>query len=330
MKMNVIEISEFGPATGLTMAEVPIPKPQLAEILIKVYAAGVNRPDVVQRQGFYPPPFGASDIPGLEVAGEIVEVGALAGDFKIGDRVCALVTGGGYAEYTIAPYQQCLPMPKNFSYIEAAALPEVLFTVWSNVFDRGGLQKGESFLVHGGSSGIGSAAIQLAKLAGAFVYTTAGTAEKCEYCIALGANSAINYNHQDFVEILKSETNDAGVDLILDMVGGDYVQRNIDLAAVDGRIVSIAFLQGAQVNVNLSQLMIKRLTITGSTLRARNSLFKSSIASALFANVWPALESGEISSNVHKIFPLSEAASAHMLMESNKHMGKIVLEVNCD
>lgn len=327
MDMKCVEIREFGAASGLSVTRIPVPQAGPDEVLIKVYAAGVNRPDVAQRQGVYPPPPGASDIPGLEVAGEIVVVGDEIDSFKVGDRVCALVTGGGYAEYAAAPAQQCLPIPDGLSYIEAAALPEVFFTVWSNVFDRAELQAGESFLVHGGSSGIGSAAIQLAKLFGATVYTTVGTDEKAKYCLALGADLAINYRDQDFVEILNSATSGKGVDVILDMVGGDYVQRNIDLAAADGRIVSIAFLQGAQVHLNLSSVMMKRLTISGSTLRARNPAFKGALAKTLLTKVWPALASGKISSNVFQVFPLDEAASAHMLMENGDHMGKLVLEV---
>jgi NADPH:quinone reductase len=327
MDMKCVEIREFGAASGLSVTRIPVPQAGPDEVLIKVYAAGVNRPDVAQRQGVYPPPPGASDIPGLEVAGEIVVVGDEIDSFKVGDRVCALVTGGGYAEYAAAPAQQCLPIPDGLSYIEAAALPEVFFTVWSNVFDRAELQTGESFLVHGGSSGIGSAAIQLAKLFGATVYTTVGTDEKAKYCLALGADLAINYRDQDFVEILNSATSGKGVDVILDMVGGDYVQRNIDLAAADGRIVSIAFLQGAQVHLNLSSVMMKRLTISGSTLRARNPVFKGALAKTLLTKVWPALASGKISSNVFQVFPLDEAASAHMLMENGDHMGKLVLEV---
>ena len=327
MDMKCVEIREFGAASGLSVTRIPVPQAGPDEVLIKVYAAGVNRPDVAQRQGVYPPPPGASDIPGLEVAGEIVVVGDEIDSFKVGDRVCALVTGGGYAEYAAAPAQQCLPIPDGLSYIEAAALPEVFFTVWSNVFDRAELQAGESFLVHGGSSGIGSAAIQLAKLFGATVYTTVGTDEKAKYCLALGADLAINYRDQDFVEILNSATSGKGVDVILDMVGGDYVQRNIDLAAADGRIVSIAFLQGAQVHLNLSSVMMKRLTISGSTLRARNPAFKGALAKTLLTRVWPALASGKISSNVFQVFPLDEAASAHMLMENGDHMGKLVLEV---
>ena len=327
MDMKCVEIREFGAASGLSVTRIPVPQAGPDEVLIKVYAAGVNRPDVAQRQGVYPPPPGASDIPGLEVAGEIVVVGDEIDSFKVGDRVCALVTGGGYAEYAAAPAQQCLPIPDRLSYIEAAALPEVFFTVWSNVFDRAELQAGESFLVHGGSSGIGSAAIQLAKLFGATVYTTVGTDEKAKYCLALGADLAINYRDQDFVEILNSATSGKGVDVILDMVGGDYVQRNIDLAAADGRIVSIAFLLGAQVHLNLSSVMMKRLTISGSTLRARNPAFKGALAKTLLTKVWPALASGKISSNVFQVFPLDEAASAHMLMENSDHMGKLVLEV---
>lgn len=325
--MNCIEIGEYGPASGLAMAQRDIPQVGKNDVLIKVHAAGVNRPDIAQRQGFYPPPPGASDIPGLEVAGMVMDLGAGVEDIVIGDRICALLTGGGYAEYAVAPVEQCLLIPAGLSYIEAAALPEVFFTVWSNVFDRAALKPGESFLVHGGSSGVGSAAIQLAKFQGATVYATAGSEEKCQFCLDLGAHKVINYRSQEFVEELRKETGGRGVDVILDMVGGDYVQRNMNLAAVDGRIVSIAFLQGAITELDLTRLMMKRLTLTGSTLRARDSMFKGAIAKALKEHVWPALASGTLQSKISKVFPLEQAKLAHQLMESSEHMGNIVLEV---
>ncbi len=324
--MTAIEITEAGGPDVLQPVSRPVPEPQAGEVLIEVAAAGVNRPDVLQREGGYPPPPGASDIPGLEVAGRVVALGADVASPAIGEEVTALVTGGGYAEYCTAPAAQCLPWPKGFDSIHAAALPETYFTVYSNVIDRGRLAKGERFLVHGGSSGIGTTAIQLARAFGAEVFTTAGTAEKCRVCEELGATRAINYREEDFVAVLKEATG-KGVDVILDMVGGDYIPRNIKAMAPDGRMVFIAFLGGPKAEVNFLPVMLKRLTITGSTLRAREVPFKAEIAGKLREQVWPLLEDGSLKVLVNETFPLAEAAKAHALMESSTHIGKIVLKV---
>lgn len=323
--MTAIEIRDPGGPEALVPAERPVPTPGEGEVLVKVAAAGVNRPDVLQRQGNYPPPPGASDIPGLEIAGTVVRLGAGVTGAREGDAVTALVAGGGYAEYCAAPLPQCLPIPKGLTPIEAAALPETFFTVWTNVFDRGRLQAGESFLVHGGSSGIGTTAIQLAKAAGARVFATAGSAEKCKACEELGAVRGINYRDEDFVKIVKDMT-ESGVDVILDMVGGDYIPRNIKALAPDGRLCYIAFLGGSKAEVDFLPMMLKRLTITGSTLRARSVAFKGEIAGKLEATVWPWIEAGTVKPVVHKVFPLRQAADAHRLMESSTHIGKIVLE----
>jgi putative PIG3 family NAD(P)H quinone oxidoreductase len=325
--MTAVEITEDGGPDVLKPGTRPVPEAKAGEVLIKVAAAGVNRPDVVQRQGHYPAPPGASDIPGLEVAGTICALGADAGGWAIGDEVCALVTGGGYAEYCAAPAPQCLPVPKGLSLLEAAALPETFFTVWSNVFDRAGLAAGETFLVHGGSSGIGTTAIQLAKAQGAHVFATAGSDEKCAACRELGADRAINYRTEDFVDIVKEETGGKGANVILDMVGGDYVARNIKAAAADGRIVNIAFLRGPKVEVNLLPVMLKRLTLTGSTLRARSVGFKAAIAEKLKEKAWPLIEAGRVKPVIHTTFALAEASEAHRLMETNAHIGKIMLSV---
>ncbi len=325
--MTAIEVTTPGDPEVLKPTTRPLPQVAQGEVLIKVAAAGVNRPDVLQRKGNYPPPQGASDIPGLEIAGEVVAVGAGVESFQLGDQVCALVTGGGYAEYCVAPAAQCLPVPQNLSTLQAAALPENYFTVWSNVFDRGGLTAGESFLVHGGSSGIGTTAIQLAKAFGAKVFTTAGTAEKCAVCEQLGADLAVNYRDADFVAAIKQANQARGLDLILDMVGGSYIPRNLDLLNPDGRLVFIAFLGGPKAEVNFSQVMVKRLTVTGSTLRARDIPFKAAIAAKLQARVWPLLESGQVKPLIHKTFPLAQADQAHALMESSTHIGKIMLTV---
>jgi len=324
-EMTAIEIREPGGPEVLVPTTRPLPAPGPAEVLVKVAAAGVNRPDVLQRLGGYPPPPGASDIPGLEIAGEVAALGEGVNDWALGDAVTALVTGGGYAEYCVAPAPQCLPRPAGLSWQEAAALPETFFTVWVNVFERGGLTAGESFLVHGGSSGIGTTAIQLAKAFGARVFATAGSAEKCAACKALGAERAINYRDEDFVAIVKQATG-KGVDVILDMVGGDYVQRNIKALAVDGRLCYIAFLGGSKVEIDLTPLMLKRITLTGSTLRARSVDFKAGIARQLREKVWPLIEAGEIKPVMARGFPLAAAAEAHALMESSQHIGKIVLE----
>lgn len=290
-------------------------------------AAGINRPDVLQRTGGYPPPPGASDIPGLEIAGEVVALGPDVTSLKPGDQVTALVTGGGYAEYCVAPAAQCLPIPKGFTAVQAAALPETFFTVWTNVFDRGALKPGEALLVHGGSSGIGTTAIQLASRMGARVFATAGSAEKCKACEDLGAERGINYRDEDFVAIAKELTGGKGVNVVLDMVGGSYVQRNISALAPDGRLCYIAFLGGSKAEVNLAPVMLKRITISGSTLRARSIEFKAEIAQNLRKTVWPLLESGEVAPVIHQTFPLREASKAHEMMESSTHIGKIVLTI---
>jgi putative PIG3 family NAD(P)H quinone oxidoreductase len=323
--MTAIEIREPGGPEVLGPASRPLPQAGAGEVLIKVAAAGVNRPDCLQRQGSYPPPKGASDIPGLEIAGEVVALGDGVTDLKVGDRVCALVTGGGYAEYCAAPAVQCLPVPKGYSMAQAAALPETFFTVWVNVFQRSGLKSGESFLVHGGTSGIGTTAIQLAKAFGCTVFATAGSAEKVKACKDLGADHAINYKTEDFVEVVKAATGGRGVDVILDMVGGDYIPRDIKALAEDGRLSFIAFLGGPKAEVNFAAVMMKRLTITGSTLRARPVAVKAQLAAELKEKVWPLLDAGEVAPVMAAAFPLAEAAKAHALMESSDHIGKIVL-----
>ncbi len=322
-RMAAIAIKEPGGPEVLTLEEMETPAPGAGEVLIEVSAAGVNRPDIVQRKGFYPPPPGAPDTPGLEVAGNIVALGDPSGAFKLGDRVCALVTGGGYAEYCTAPAATCLPVPEHFSLIEAAGLPETFFTVWSNVFDRAGLKSGERFLVHGGASGIGTTAIQLAKAFGGQVAATAGSDAKCRKCLELGADLAINYNEQDYVEVIGREW--GSVDVILDMVGGDYLARNVQCLSVEGRHVSIAFLTGSKVHLDFMPVMLKRLTLTGSTLRARDTAFKQAIAQNLAQNVWPLLESGAIKPVIDSALPLVQAAEAHARMESGGHIGKIIL-----
>ncbi len=326
-EMTAIEIRTPGGPEVLVPTRRPLPTPAAGEVLIQVAAAGVNRPDVLQRKGGYAPPPGASDIPGLELAGRVVALGEGAGDWRLGDAVTALVAGGGYAEYCTAPAPQCLPIPKGLTLLEAAAIPETYFTVWSNVFDRGGLKAGEVFLVHGGSSGIGTTAIQLAAAFGARVFATAGSPEKVKACEALGAERGINYRDEDFVAVVKAATGGAGVNLVLDMVGGSYVQRDIAALAPDGRLVFIAFLGGAKAEVDFSQIMMKRLTVTGSTLRPRPIAFKAAIAQNLKARVWPLLEAGQARPQIFKTFPLAEAAAAHALMESSAHVGKIVLTV---
>ena len=327
MEMRCIEIAGFGGPEVLREARCPVPEPSAGEVLVRVRAAGVNRPDVAQRLGHYPAPPGASTIPGLEIAGEIVSLGAGVERWQSGDRVCALVAGGGYAEFAVVPQGQLLPVPVGLSLEEAACLPETAFTVWSNVFRRGGLRAGEVFLVHGGSSGIGTLAIQLARAFGARVVATAGSEEKCAACRRLGAELALNYRDSDFVAAVKAFSGGHGADLILDMVGGEYVQRNIQCAAEDGRIVQIAFLQGAAVSLNLMPVMLKRLTITGSTLRARPVSFKSGLAQEVEQNVWPLVEAGRVRVVLARSFELSEACEAHRLMESSAHIGKIVLRV---
>jgi NADPH2:quinone reductase len=325
--MRAIEIVKPGGPEVLTLCERPMPTLKAGEILIKVHAAGVNRPDVFQRTGNYPVPPGASDLPGLEVAGEIVDGDLSGSDFKKGDMVCALVQGGGYAEYCAAPIEQCLLLPKGLSAIEGASLPETFFTVWSNVFDRAGLANGEVLLVQGGTSGIGVTAIQLATALGHRVFATAGSEDKCRAAESLGAERGINYRNEDFAEIVKTATGGKGADVILDMVGGDYIAREISCLADDGRIAMIALLGGAKANVDLGQILRRRLTITGSTLRPRPVAFKAAIARKLRERVWPLLESGKIKPIIYQTFPLEQAAQAHALMESSTHIGKIMLKV---
>ncbi len=323
--MTAIAISHPGGPEVLRALEIPRPKPSAGELLIKVAAAGVNRPDMLQRQGLYPPPEGASPIPGLEVAGEIVALGPDTARYRVGDRVCALVTGGGYAEYCVAAESATLPVPRGMDMIEGAALPETFFTVWVNVFERAGLKPGEVFLVHGGTSGIGTTAIQLARAFGARVFATARGAAKCQVCRELGAERAIDYENEDFVKVVKTETGGHGADVILDMVGGDYVQRNIAVAAEDGRIHQIAFLRGSKIEADLTRLMLKRITLTGATLRARPLEVKARIAQALEEKVWPLLNNGTVRPVIDSRFALADAAAAHARMESNAHIGKIVL-----
>ncbi|WP_020399490.1 NAD(P)H-quinone oxidoreductase [Kordiimonas gwangyangensis] len=326
--MKVIEIKMPGGPEVLTVAERDMPEAGPGEVLIKVFAAGVNRPDVVQREGRYPPPPGASDIPGLEVAGEIVAVGGQVSGLTVGDRVCALVPGGGYAAFCKAPAATTIKLPEGYDYVKAAAIPETFFTVWSNVFDRAKLAPGETLLVHGGSSGIGSVAIQLAKAFGAKVITTVGSDDKAAFCRDLGADTVINYREEDFAEVVNKVTDGAGVNVVLDMVGGDYVPKNIACLAPDGRHVSIAFLRGPAVEMNMLPVMLKRLTLTGSTLRPRDNTFKGAIAEALAAKVWPLLESGKVSPVIDSVFALEDASKAHALMDSSNHKGKIMLEVS--
>jgi len=327
--MLVIEIEQPGPPEVLRPAERPTPEPGLNEVLVRVHAAGVNRPDLMQRQGKYPPPPGASDIPGLEVAGTIARVGTpLEGEsprWAEGDTVCALVAGGGYAEYAVVPMQQCLPVPAGMDVLTAAAIPETYFTVWTNLFQRAGLRTGESVLVHGGTSGIGTTAIQLARAFGAVVYATAGSDEKCRACEQLGATAAINYKTADFTEAIASLTSGLGVNVILDIVGGDYLERNLKSLAVEGRLVQIGLQGGAKTTINLSALMYRRLTLTGSTLRIRSVAEKAAIARDLEQHVWPLLSSGIVSPVIARSFPLTQAADAHRLLESGEIVGKIVL-----
>lgn len=325
--MTAIAIRVPGPAQVLVPETRPIPEPKEGEILIKVHAAGINRPDILQREGAYPPPPGASDISGLEIAGEIVARGPRATKHLVGDKVCALVPGGGYAEYCTVHETNALKIPAGMKYIDAAGIPETYFTVWTNVFERGRLQEGETLLVHGGTSGIGTTAIMLAKAFGARVMATAGSDEKCASIMRLGADLAINYRTKNFVDEVKAFTDGAGADVILDMVGGDYVQKNYAAAARDGRIVEIAFQKGSKVEIDLMPLMLKRLTHTGSTLRPRSVAEKAVIADALQKQVWPLLEAGRCRPLIHAVFPLAEAAKAHEMMESGAHTGKIILQI---
>ena len=322
--MQAVEITQAGGPEVLRPTTRPMPVPRVGEVVIRLAYAGVNRPDALQRAGLYAPPPTASDLPGLEGAGEIVALGAGVRAWALGDQVCALLPGGGYAEYVATPAAHCLPVPRGLGLKEAACLPETFYTVWSNVFQRGALKGGERFLVHGGSSGIGTTAIQLAHSFGARVFTTAGSAEKCKVCMDLGAERAINYREEDFVEVLRAE---GGANLILDMVGGAYLPRNVNALAEDGRLVQIAFLQGPNIELNFSQVMMRRLTITGSTLRPQSDLAKARIAESLRAHVWPLLEAGRIAPVMDSEFPLTEAAAAHARLESSGHIGKIVLRV---
>lgn len=322
--MRAVEITAPGGPEVLRMTERPVPRPAAGEIVIKVAFAGVNRPDALQRAGSYAPPPGASDLPGLEAAGEVVAIGEGVSEWAVGDRVCALLPGGGYAEYVATPARHALPVPAPLDLKQAACLPETFFTVYSNVFMRGGLKAGEKFLVHGGSSGIGTTAIQMAHAAGARVFATAGSAEKCRICSELGAERAINYRDEDFVDILRAE---GGADLILDMVGGDYLPRNVRALADDGRLHQIAFLTGPKVELNFAHVMMRRLTITGSTLRPQSDAIKATIAEGLRLDFWPLLEAGKIAPVMDQTFALEDAASAHARMETNAHIGKIVLEV---
>ncbi len=325
--MRVVQITQPGGPEVLRPAERPVPTLKPGEVLIEVAAAGVNRPDCFQRAGLYPPPPGASDLPGLEVAGTIAQVGTGVGQWKIGDQVCALTPGGGYAQYCATPAGHCLPVPKGLSLTEAATLPETLFTVWINVFERAKLSAGETLLVQGGSSGIGVAAIQLARAMGHRVFATAGSAEKCAACESLGAERAINYKSEDFVEVTQSLTQGRGVDVILDMVGGSYIPRELRCLADDGRLSLIAFLGGSKAEVDFNEVLRRRLTITGSTLRPRAAEFKTGIAVTLAKRVWPLIEQGQIKPIIHRRFPLDRASDAHTLMESGAHIGKIVLEI---
>ncbi|MGR3616243.1 MAG: NAD(P)H-quinone oxidoreductase [Paracoccaceae bacterium] len=322
--MKAIEITQPGGPEVLQLCERAVPEPTQGQVVIKVAYAGVNRPDALQRAGAYNPPPGASDLPGLEAAGEIVALGAGVSEWAIGDQVCALLPGGGYAEYVATPAAHCLPVPEGLDLKQAACLPETFFTVWSNVFSRGGLQAGERFLVHGGSSGIGTTAIQLASVLGARVFTTAGSDAKCQACVDLGAERAINYRDEDFVSVLRAE---GGANLILDMVGGDYIPRNVKTLADDGRLVQIAFLSGPKVELNFAQMMTRRLTLTGSTLRPQSDLAKARIAQDLREVVWPLIEAGRVAPVMDSEFDMSEAAAAHARMESSGHIGKIVLNV---
>jgi putative PIG3 family NAD(P)H quinone oxidoreductase len=323
--MRAVEISKPGPPEVLRAVERKDPTPGAGEVRIRVAAAGVNRPDVLQRRGAYPPPPGASDLPGLEVAGEIDVLGSGVSEWHVGDRVCALLAGGGYATLCTAPAVQCLPIPRGIDFVAAAAMPETFFTVWTNVFDRGKLRAGESALFHGGSSGIGTTAIQLAVARGSRVLATAGSDEKCRACEQLGAERAINYRTEDFVEIVKQVTQGRGVDLILDIVGGDYIARDLAALAVEGRLVVIGFMGGDTATIDFRRVLGRRLTITGSTLRPRSPAEKGEIATALRWEVWPLVEQGVVKPIVYRTFPLEEAAAAHRLMESSEHVGKIVL-----
>jgi len=327
-KMKAVEITKDTDTPALVLGDVAVPDHGPDDVLVRVAASGVNRPDLMQVAGMYPPPPGASEIPGLELSGEIVAVGSNVSDWKCGDKVCALVTGGGYAQYAAVPAAQCLPAPKGMSMTAAAGVPETFFTVWHNVFDKAQLKAGETFLVHGGTSGIGTTAIQLAKAFGATVIATAGTDEKCQACRDLGADVAINYKTQDFVEEVKAATDGKGADVILDMVAGDYVSRNFKAAAFEARILIIAFLRGPKAETNFTPLLLKRLTLMGSTLRAQPVANKGAIANALREKVWPLLEVGKVAPVIYKTFPLEQASEAHATLKGGAHIGKVILEVD--
>ena len=325
--MTVVEIAAPGGPEQLKPARRPVPQPGEGEVLVRVAAAGVNRPDVMQRQGRYPPPPGASDLPGLEIAGEIVALGPKVTGKSVGDAVTALLPGGGYAAYAVAAAPLCLPVPQGISMVEAAAIPETFFTVWTNLFDRGRCKPGETVLIHGGTSGIGTTAIQLAAAWGARVFATAGSDDKARACERLGAVRGINYRTEDFVEVIRAQTGGKGVDVILDMVAGSYVPRNLDIAALEGRIVVISLLGGSRAEINMGLILTKRLTLTGSTLRARTVAQKAEVADAVHKHIWPLLSAGRVRPVIHATFPLAEAAEAHRLMETSNHIGKIVLTI---
>jgi NADPH2:quinone reductase len=327
LEMTVIEIAAPGGPEQLKVAQRPVPVPKDEEVLVRVAAAGVNRPDVMQRQGRYPPPAGASDLPGLEIAGEIVALGAKVSGLSIGDKVTALLAGGGYAAYAIAAAPLCLPVPDGISLVEAAAIPETFFTVWTNLFDRGHCKAGDTVLIHGGTSGIGTTAIQLAAAWGARVFATAGSDDKARACERLGAVRGINYRTEDFVEVMRAETGGKGVDVTLDMVAGSYVPRNLEIAALEGRIVMISLIGGSRAEINMGTILTKRLTLTGSTLRSRTVAQKAEVAAAVRKNIWPLLAAGRVKPIIHATFPLAEASEAHRLMETSNHIGKIVLTV---
>jgi NADPH2:quinone reductase len=326
-EMTVVEIAAPGGPEQLKTAMRPIPQPSEGEVLVRVEAAGVNRPDVMQRQGRYPPPPGASDLPGMEIAGEIVVLGPKVSGLAVGDKITSLLSGGGYAAYAIAAAPLCMPIPEGLKMVEAAAIPETYLTVWTNLFERGGCKSGDIVLIHGGTSGIGTTAIQLAKAWGARVYATAGTEKKARACEALGAVRGIDYKTEDFVEVMRAETKGQGVDITLDMVAGSYVQRNLDIAAVDGRVVTISLLGGSRAEINMGTVLIKRLTLTGSTLRSRTIAQKAAVADAVRKNIWPLLAAGKVRPVIFATFPLSEASEAHRLMETSNHIGKIVLTI---
>jgi NADPH2:quinone reductase len=327
LEMSVVEIAAPGGPEQLKLAKRPVPHPGEEEVLIRVAAAGVNRPDVMQRQGRYPPPSGASDLPGLEIAGEIAALGSRVSAWSIGDKVTALLPGGGYAAYAVAAAPLCLPVPDGVSMVEAAAIPETFFTVWTNLFDRGRCQAGDTVLIHGGTSGIGTTAIQLASAWGARVFATAGSDDKARACERLGALRGINYRTEDFVEVMRAETGGKGVDVTLDMVSGNYVARNLEIAALEGRIVVISLLGGSRAEINMGLILTKRLTLTGSTLRSRSIAQKAAVAEAVRKNVWPLLAAGRVRPVIHATFPLADACEAHRLMETSNHIGKIVLTI---